>query len=123
MNAKPIQRAAALLASAAAVVALAQDPVASFTAADGADAGPLNAIAQALNAEGSLANSKITVQPDGGHVLLTGVTPTLEQSKRATEIAKAAAGSTMVVNAIQPEHTTYQMPEYDLAKTAEAEKS
>ena len=122
MKSKPIQRAAALLASTAAAIALAQEPIASFTASDGADAGPLNAIAQALNAEASLGNSKITVQPDGDHDLLTGVTPTLEKSKKATEIAQAAAGNTVVVNAIQPEHTTYQMPEYDLAKTAEASK-
>jgi hypothetical protein len=120
MNAKLIQRASVLLASLGVTMASAQVASAWTSLAPLAD--NLNAIVQALNAEPSLKDSKITVQPDGDNVLLTGVTPTQDTSRKATEIAQAAAGGTVVVNALQPEHTTYQMPNYDLAKTLEATK-
>ena len=120
MNAKLIQRASVLLASLGVTMASAE--VASAWTSLTPPAENLNAIVQALNAESSLKDSKITVQPDGDHLLLTGVTPTLELSRKATEVAQGAAGGMVVVNAIQPEHTTYQMPNYDLGKAAEGTK-
>jgi osmotically-inducible protein OsmY len=69
---------------------------------------------QALNADASLKNSKITVQQDGDSLLLTGAADTKDQVTRATEIANASAGGAPVVNVIQPDHTTYEMPAYEL---------
>jgi Flp pilus assembly secretin CpaC len=122
MNAKRIHWAAALLASAGCAIAAAQEPIASAWATTGAPAENLNAVVQALNADTSLANSKITVQPEGENLLLTGVSPTLEQSQKAAEIAKSAAGDVIVVNAIRPEKTKYESPAYDLQATAEAQR-
>ena len=116
MNAKLIRYAAALLASAAATLASAQTaaPIAS-TVSSGGDSGALEAIAQALNADASLKGTKITVQADGEHILLTGAAQSKEQVQHAGEIAAASANGAPVVNAIQPDHTTYQMPDYELA--------
>src|SRR4029079_7070069 len=88
------------------------EPIASATKFDGGEA--INAVVQALNADASLQNSKITVQQDGEVLLLTGAAQTKEQVTRATEIASASAGGAQVVNAIQPDHTTYEMPAYEL---------
>ena len=118
MNAKPIQRLAAVLAASFAAVALAQEPVASAWTTIGPPAESLNAIVQALNADASLQNSKITVQPDGENVLLTGVAETLEQSQKASEIASAAAGGAVVVNVIRPARTKYETPSYEFATPA-----
>ena len=117
MNAKLIRCAAALLASAGCALATAQEPVASAWTNAGAAAENVNAAVQALNADASLQNSKITVQPDGDNLqnlLLTGVSPTLEQAQKAGEIAKSAAGGAIVVNAIRPERTKYETPAYEL---------
>ena len=117
MNAKLIRCAAALLASAGCAVASAQEPIASAWIDAGAAAEKVTAAVQALNADTSLQNSKITVQPDGDNMenlLLTGVSPTLEQSQKAAEIAKSASGAAIVVNAIRPERTKYETPAYEL---------
>jgi osmotically-inducible protein OsmY len=122
MNAKLIHYAGALLGSAACALAVAQQPVASPWTTTGPPAENLNAVVQALNADASLQNMKITVQPDGENVLLTGVAPTLEQSQKAAEIATGAAGGAIVVNAIRPEKTKYDMPAYELQPSAEPAK-
>jgi Flp pilus assembly secretin CpaC len=119
MKAKHIQRASVLLSSLAATVACAQ--VASAWTSIAPPAENLNAIVQALNAEPSLKDSKITVQPDGDNVLLTGVAQSREQVQRASEIATATAGGAMVVNVMRPEKTTYETPDYDLQATAQAQ--
>ena len=122
MNAKLKYCAAALLACAAATFAFAQDaatPIASTTKS-AADAGPLGVIAQALNADASLKGTKITVQTDGEAILLTGAANTTEQVKHATQIATAGANGAPVVNVIQADHTTYEMPNYDLTMPAAA---
>src|ERR1043165_1373291 len=107
MNARIIRYAAALLASGAATLACAQDaaPIASTTSSGG-DAATLEAIAQALNADASLKDTKITVQADGDNILLTGAAQSKEQVQHAGEIANASANGAQVVNVIQPDHTT-----------------
>ena len=122
MNTKRIHCLAALVASMGCGVGAAQEPIASAWTTPGAPAENLNAVVQALNADTSLANSKITVQPEGENLLLTGVSPTLEQSQKAAEIAKSAGGGVNVVNAIRPEKTKYESPAYDLQATAEAQR-
>ena len=120
MNAKLFHLAATVVALAAAPVVPAQptpaqagsEPIASATKFDGGEA--INAVVQALNGDASLRNSKITVQQDGEVLLLTGAAQTKEQVMRATEVASASAGGAPVVNAIQPDHTTYEMPAYEL---------
>ena len=100
-----LQAMAAVFAIGAVSIASAQtpDPIASASKADGPDA-QLSAIVQALNGEASLKSSKITVQIDDGHVLLTGTAENEAQVKRASEIATANAGDSKVVNVIQPDH-------------------
>jgi osmotically-inducible protein OsmY len=99
-----MKRTLALIAGAlAASAALAQEPIASTTipAGDGADAALLESITQALNADATLKDTKITVQMDDDHVLLTGATTTPELVKRAGSIAAQQAGDQkVVVNAI-----------------------
>jgi hypothetical protein len=114
--------AAALVFSGAALIAAAQqpptekairfadEPIASPIATQGAVPDAVNAIVQALNAEASLKNAKITVQPDGDNILLTGRADNKDQVKRATEIARSSANNAMVVNVIQPDHMLYDMP-------------
>ena len=82
-----------------------QEPVASLSRTDGADAEIAKSIADALNAEPTMKNSKITVQPDNGTFILTGVVPTREQVKKAGEIAKQLAGGAIVINAILDSQT------------------
>lgn len=82
-----------------------QEPVASLSRTDGADAEIAKSIADALNAEPTMKNSKITVQPDNGTFTLTGVVPTREQVKKAGEIAKQLAGEAVVINAILDSQT------------------
>ena len=95
--------------NAATAVSFVSEPIASASRADGPDADRLNAIVQALNADESLKNSKITVVPDeNGGVTLTGATMTEGQAKHAAEIAAAQAGDGKVVNAIQPDRVTYR---------------
>ena len=77
-----------------------QEPVASLSRTEGADAEIAKAIADALNAEPTMKNSKITVQPDNGTFTLTGVVPTREQVKKAGEIAQQLAGDGVVIHAI-----------------------
>ena len=110
--------------SAACTVALAE-PVASVSRSDPT----ADAIAQALVADASLQGSKITVQPDdGGVILLTGVTPTWAQMRKAVDVATRQAGQGKVVNAIATEEvfvdlTRLVVSEQELStKTAEATK-
>jgi Flp pilus assembly secretin CpaC len=119
MNTKLILCTAALLACAAATLASAQSPTPiASTVSSGADPGALGAIVQALNADASLKDTKITVQADGDNILLTGAAQSKEQVQHAGEIATASANGVPVVNVIQPDHTTYQMPDYELAPPA-----
>jgi hypothetical protein len=72
-------------------------PVASVSRSDDL----ANAVAQALIADTSLKDSKITVQPeDNGAILLTGVTVTNAQRQKAVEIATSHAGAGKVTNAL-----------------------
>lgn len=77
------------------------EPIATASTRQGDDAAMLEAIVKALNADASLKDAKITVQPDGDNVLLTGRALTGEQKKRATQIAAAQAGDKKIVNTIQ----------------------
>jgi len=90
--------------------AFADEPIASPIATQSAIPDTVNAIVQALNAEATLRNAKITVQPDGENILLTGRADNRDQVQKATEIARASSNNAMVVNVIQPDHTVYDMP-------------
>ena len=79
------------------------EPIASLATGAQGDTERLNAVIQALNAETSLQGSKLTIAPDGEALLVTGVTVTRDQMKRAVEIATSQAGEGKVVNAIQTE--------------------
>ena len=108
---------AALLAASTIPVALAQDatsptpgptyvvePVASTSKSEGLDGQLATSIAESLAADSSLAGSKLTVQPiEDGVILLTGVSRTRAQAKRALEIASQQAGEGSVATAIQVE--------------------
>ena len=103
---------AALLASSAAPLAFAQDPPVSPPApkpvyvqepiasdmGSGPNAEVAKAVAQALNADASLKQSKLSVVAEERGVLVTGVTPTLKQMARAMQIAQQAGGDS--VNAV-----------------------
>lgn len=79
---------------------LAAEPVASVSRPDDT----ANAIAQALSADPELKGSKITVQPDeNGTVLLTGVTRTWAQMRKAVSVATGRVGEGKVANAITTE--------------------
>lgn len=82
-----------------------QEPVATATQAQGSDAQLGDSIVKALDADPSLKDSKITVQPEDGKVLLTGATLTRAQKQRAGEIAIAQAGQGKVVNIILDDET------------------
>ena len=88
----------------------ADEPIASAIATQNALPDAVNAIVQALNGESTLKNAKITVQPDGENILLTGRADNRDQVQKATEIARASSNNAMVVNVIQPDHTVYDMP-------------
>src|SRR5207245_5884887 len=79
------------------------EPIASAAKLDGPDAELVKSIVSSLNSEPSLKDSKITVQTeqDTANVILTGVTMTRAQAKRAAEIVAAQAGEGKVVNAIR----------------------
>jgi osmotically-inducible protein OsmY len=80
-----------------------QEPVASAFKADGPEGELATSVAQDLVAESSLGGSKLAVGADNDTVILTGVTATREQMKKAAAIAAARAGEGKVVNAIQTE--------------------
>lgn len=74
------------------------EPIASASKEDDG----AKAIVEALNADASLKDSKITVQPmDDGAILLTGSSMTRAQAKRAGEVAAGKAGEGKVVNVIR----------------------
>lgn len=87
---------------------LVSEPVASVSRDD-----PVaGTIARALNAEASLKNSKITVQPDeGGVILLTGATMSEAQKIRATAIARAHAGEDKVINTLAHDENVIWVPD------------
>jgi len=93
------------------------DPVASVSTGQTEGADIANAIVQALNADKSLADSKITVRQEKDFVLLTGVSPSQQELQRATEIASQSANGAPVVNTIQPRKITYKQPEQEPNKT------
>ena len=118
MNRRITAAVAAILAAGAIPLAFAQagseakaanplyvaEPVASTSKSEGLDGQLASSIAASLAAESSLNGSKITVQPiEDGVILLTGVTPTKAQAKRALEIATEHAGEGTVATAIQAE--------------------
>lgn len=84
---------------------LTQESIASASVSGGEGSDNVNSIVAALNADASLRGSKITVQPDGGAITLTGATQTPEQKQRAMEIATQVAGEGNVVNAILDSRT------------------
>jgi osmotically-inducible protein OsmY len=97
---------------------LANQPVASVSRADAT----ADAIVQALIAEDSMKGSKITVQPhDGGHIVLTGVTPTRAQVRTALEIATEHAGQGKVANALTTEELYVNQGAPDSVGAAPAE--
>ena len=119
MSRNPVKRTLSRIAlvamASAAAVAFAQspqprpapayvtEPAASIAAGAPQDE-QLVAIAQGLNAEAALKGSKLTVMRENENVvLLTGVTVTRDQMKRALEIASQHAGEGMVGNAITSE--------------------
>jgi Flp pilus assembly secretin CpaC len=67
-------------------------------------------VADALNAEQSLKNSKIAVTSENGLVTLTGSVATTQQLQTASRIAAAQAGDGNVVNVIQPDRIAYRSP-------------
>ena len=78
------------------------EPTASSSKTQGPDAERAKAIVDALNADASLKDSKITVQPtEDDTITLSGATMTRAQAKRAGEIAAAQAGEGKVINAIR----------------------
>ena len=87
---------------------LVSEPVASVSRDD-----PVaGTIAQALNAEPTLKNSKITVQHDeSGVILLTGATMSEAQKLRATEIARSHAGEDKVVNTLAHDENVIWVPD------------
>ena len=113
--------AAAFALSGAALIAAAQaptekpirfaaEPIASAISTQAAVPDEVKAIVQALNAEASLKNAKITVQADGENILLTGRADNRDQVQKATEIARGSSNNAMVVNVIQADHIVYDMP-------------
>lgn len=97
------------------------EPVASVSRPDPT----ADAIAQALIADAALQGSKITVQSDeGGLILLTGVTPTWAQMRKAVDLATQHAGQGKVVNAIATEEVVVDLtglvaPEPEVAAETE----
>jgi len=81
------------------------EPIASASKSEGLDGQLASSIAESLAADSSLNGSKITVQPiEDGVILLTGVSRTRAQAKRALEIAmQQAGGEGTVTTAIQVE--------------------
>jgi hypothetical protein len=87
---------------------LVSEPVASVSRDD-----PVaGTIAQALNADAALKNSKITVQPDeGGVILLTGTTMSEAQKIHATRIARSHAGEDKVINTLAHDENVIWVPD------------
>jgi len=106
--------AGALIASAATLAAgqtpaptFVSEPVASAALTGSPDQAIIDATVQALNAEPSLKNSKITVTSEDGVITLTGSVTTVDQATRASRIAATQAGDGKVINAIQPDKAIY----------------
>ena len=80
-------------------------PVASTSRADGAGADVAKAVADALNADSSFKDTKITVAIDeAGNIVLTGATPTQADVQRIAQVAAQAGNNAKVVNVIQADH-------------------
>lgn len=78
------------------------DPVASASRSEGPNLEITKLIVEQLIADPAMKGSKVTVQPEGDMITLTGVATNGDQKKRAAEIATALAGEGKVVNAIVP---------------------
>lgn len=109
-----MKQIAALLAASAATFAFAQATpptpahgdaavVSVATGAKGPNLEVANTIAQALAADTSLKQTKVTVAPEEKGILLTGVTPSLQQMNRIVQIATQHAGEGNVKNALMTE--------------------
>ncbi|HEX4330660.1 MAG TPA: BON domain-containing protein [Usitatibacter sp.] len=77
----------------------AQEPVAR-PLKDGDDDALVRGIVTALNGDGSLQGSKITVSADKGVVTLTGATMTPDQKARVDQLAVAQAGEGNVIDTV-----------------------
>lgn len=73
-------------------------PIAS--AATGSKDATVDSIVQALNADQSLTDTKVTVVNDSGTIYLTGATQTRAQRDRIAQDATAQAGDAKVVNIV-----------------------
>ena len=107
---------AALVAAGALGTAHAQtfanEPIASAaTGIKDSEAALVTKVVDALNKEGSLKQTKITVTAENGLILLTGSAPSDLETKKASQIAAASAGEGNVVNVIQASQATYMTPE------------
>ena len=86
----------------------ASEPVASAaTGIKDSEAALVAKVVDALNKDGSLKQTKITVTAENGLILLTGSSPSDVESKKAGQIAASSAGDGNVVNVIQPSQGTY----------------
>lgn len=80
------------------------EPIASIgVGARGPNVEMANAIVQALAADPSLKQSKLTVLPEEEGVLITGVTPTLKQMAHISNVASQHANGGKVVNIVVTE--------------------
>jgi osmotically-inducible protein OsmY len=77
------------------------EPTASASKTEGADGELAKAVVDEMNADPSLKGSKITVQPEQDKVTLSGVTVTMDQAKKAGQIAASKVGAGNVTNAIR----------------------
>ena len=79
----------------------AKEPIASASTTQGAEGQLAGTIVEALNADPALNQSKISVQPVDGQIVLSGAALTQAQKEEATRIAASKAGETKIVNTIQ----------------------
>jgi len=78
----------------------AQEPIASPVKTGGPDDALVSGIVNALNNDGSLQGSKVSVSADDGVVTVTGATMTPDQKAKIGEIAVAQAGEGKVINTV-----------------------
>lgn len=79
-------------------------PVASLaTGAGGHDGEAARGLVEALNSDASLRGSKLTVVPEKGGLLVTGVTPSLRQKAHIVNMASQQAGDASVRHSISTE--------------------
>ena len=114
MNPRILRMVPAVLAAGGMSLAIAQPSesqpeyvgsVASASKLDGDGAVIANDIVQAMLSDRGMAGAKVTVQPEDGHILLTGVARTPAQERHAVELAQWQSRGESVMSAIQVEHT------------------